>query len=536
MKKCIRRMWPMWLLLVLTSALFSGISVVFAMYLSWLLDHAMPEEKELFPQMIWLGIAVLTASLVSYLMCLVFEQFVKNKALYRMRSRLFERIFSQNIWDYQKMSTAEYLSQMTNDIKILEENYITPLMNVIGGIVSILVSLGLILYYAPMVAVVILICVVLLMMVPALLGSVLQKKQKIYSEQSAIFTNRTKDLFSGYEVLASAGCKKEGGQEFAAENKCYMNKRLGADGWAAANRAISQILGLGVQSAVMITCIWYIMQGKMSVGILMMMVQIMNLFIYPLTGVIGAIPQMKGTAPVWAKLDAYVAEDAEKENLQFEKSVSLRNLSFSYDEKETILEDINLNLEKGKKYVIVGPSGCGKSTLLKVISGYFENYEGSIWIDGKELNPGRVGKLFSLCAFIHQNIFLFDKTIKENICLYKEDETVKMTEVLKRSGVAKFAGENSLLEQEVGENGLHLSGGQKQRIAIARAFYQSKPIILLDEGTSALDMQTAYEIENDLLRDTSLTLVTVTHHPNEKLMQQYDQIIRMDKGRIIAIE
>lgn len=523
----------MWMILIFTSALFSGISVLFAMYLSWLLDNAMPEKSELFSKMIFFGVAVLIGSLVSYLIHLLAEQAIKNKALNVIRNRLFEKIFSQNIVDFQKRNTAEYLSQLTNDINILEENYIVPLMNVIGGIVNIVVSLCLILFYAPMVVIVVLVCVVVVMAVPATMSGVLQKKQKVYSEQSAVFTNRTKDLLYGYEVIASAGYKDKAKGEYTAENRYYTKKRFGSDGWGAVNQAVSQILGMGIQMAVMVTCVWYIMQGQMSIGILMMLVQIMNLFIYPLTGLIESIPQMRGTNSVWKKMDSYLQENSGKEDLSFLDSIILKDLSFSYAEQENTLDNINLKIEKGKKYVLIGPSGCGKSTLLKVISGYFENYKGSIWVDGKELSQNKVSKLFNLCAFIHQNVFLFDKSIEENICMYQACDNNKMKDVLRRSGAAKFVGTEMTLGQMVGENGSYLSGGQKQRIAIARAFYQKKPIILLDEGTSALDMQTAYEIEIDLLRDESVTLITVTHHPDEKLMQKYDHIIYMDKGRIV---
>lgn len=537
MKACMRRkMWSSWILLIVASALFSGISVVFAMYLSWIIDYALPEKAGLFSKMIWAGVFVLAGSLCMYLFYLINEQVIKNKILRNLRKCLFGNIYAQSIVDFQKKNTAEYLSQLTNDMKIVEENYIEPLLNVAGGAVNIVISFAVILYFAPMVALVVLISVVVIMVVPAALSRILQKKQEVYSRQSAVFTNRTKDLLSGYEEVSSVGCKEDAKREYEEENRIYTQKRLRAEGWTAASQCISQVLGMVVQTAVALTCVWYIMQGKMSVGVLMMLVQVMNLFIYPLTGVIEAIPQMRGTKPVLESMESYLGEKTDEKEWKFSKSITLSHLNFSYDGQTPILKDISLTLEKGKKYVIVGPSGCGKSTLLKLLSGYYNSYDGEILVDDKAADKQEIHGLLRLCAFIHQNVFLFDKTIKDNICMYQSCDDRRFGDVLMRSGAAKFIGSEILPEQAVGENGSKLSGGQKQRIAIARALFQDKPVILLDEGTSALDEQTAYEIEADLLKDASITLVTVTHHLNEKLRHKYDQIITIDEGKIVSME
>lgn len=537
MKACMRRkMWSSWILLIVASALFSGISVVFAMYLSWIIDYALPEKAGLFSKMIWAGVFVLAGSLCMYLFYLINEQVIKNKILRNLRKCLFGNIYAQSIVDFQKKNTAEYLSQLTNDMKIVEENYIEPLLNVAGGAVNIVISFAVILYFAPMVALVVLISVVVIMVVPAALSRILQKKQEVYSRQSAVFTNRTKDLLSGYEEVSSVGCKEDAKREYEEENRIYTQKRLRAEGWTAASQCISQVLGMVVQTAVALTCVWYIMQGKMSVGVLMMLVQVMNLFIYPLTGVIEAIPQMRGTKPVLKNMESYLGEKTDEKEWKFSKSITLSHLNFSYDGQTPILKDISLTLEKGKKYVIVGPSGCGKSTLLKLLSGYYNSYDGEILVDDKAVDKQEIHGLLRLCAFIHQNVFLFDKTIKDNICMYQSCDDRRFGDVLMRSGAAKFIGSEILPEQAVGENGSKLSGGQKQRIAIARALFQDKPVILLDEGTSALDEQTAYEIEADLLKDASITLVTVTHHLNEKLRHKYDQIITIDEGKIVSME
>ena len=139
-----------------------------------------------------------------------------------------------------------------------------------------------------------------------------------------------------------------------------------------------------------------------------------------------------------------------------------------------------------------------------------------------------------MIAMIHQNVYMFDKSIKDNICLFKDFTEANINAALESSGADKFI--NNIedgLNYLVGENGCNLSGGQRQRIAIARALIQKTPILILDEGTSAIDMQTAYDIESKLLNIEDLTLINITHKMSEELLGLYNEIIYMENGLII---
>ena len=183
--------------------------------------------------------------------------------------------------------------------------------------------------------------------------------------------------------------------------------------------------------------------------------------------------------------------------------------------------------------MIMGQSGCGKSTLIKLLLGHFENYNGEIFYDGQELRTLNSDKITSLSAVIHQNVYLFNETIRQNILLHEQFSDHELVEALEKSGVAMFADDKENgLEHVVGENGTTLSGGQKQRITVARALIRHAPLLILDEGTSALDKETACEIEHRLLDDKEITLLTITHNPNSDLMGKYNEIYYMENGRL----
>lgn len=212
-------------------------------------------------------------------------------------------------------------------------------------------------------------------------------------------------------------------------------------------------------------------------------------------------------------------------------TISLRNVSFAYpgDEKK-VLVDINLDIQKGKKYLIVGESGGGKTTLINVLCGNFTPQNGEILVDGK-IHMKTSTFLKNLTAVVWQNIFLFNESIAENIMMGDENNE-KLDIIINKACIDDLIMEKGK-DYFVGSNGDLLSGGQKQRIAIARALYAQKEILALDEGTSALDPKTAKEIEKDILQKKGLTVISICHHVNPEMQKLYDVTWEVKEGKIL---
>ena len=196
-----------------------------------------------------------------------------------------------------------------------------------------------------------------------------------------------------------------------------------------------------------------------------------------------------------------------------------------------MLECLDLTLRKNEKVVLIGPSGCGKSTLIKLLSGKYADYTGAIRYDGTELHDLDNRKLRGLVTVIHQNTFLFNDTLRFNICLGEEFSEEELRRALALSGVDRFLPAGGL-DGSCGENGAHLSGGQRQRIALARALIRGVKVLILDEGVSAIDVAAANEIEGELLDMEELTLLTITHRIRDGLVERYDRVLEMESGML----
>ena len=172
-----------------------------------------------------------------------------------------------------------------------------------------------------------------------------------------------------------------------------------------------------------------------------------------------------------------------------------------------------------------GPSGCGKSTLLKLLLGWLPDYSGAIRFDGKDARNFTPKQLQQQMSYIEQNVFLFHTTIRDNITL---GETFPAEQIEKALRDSALAGDLSSmpegLDTVVGEGGSQLSGGQKQRVAIARALIHRRSILLVDEGTSALDQKNADIVETSPLATPELTPILVSHHLAPERKQQFTHV------------
>jgi ABC-type multidrug transport system fused ATPase/permease subunit len=253
--------------------------------------------------------------------------------------------------------------------------------------------------------------------------------------------------------------------------------------------------------------------------------------------VMDGMPKVKGIRPVLNRLEAMTDyEDTAFTgtlNPTFDKDIRLNNVTFSYDENMSVLKGLSLELQKNKKYAVVGHSGSGKSTLIKLLTGTYAGFDGDIRYDGEDIRSLDVKKLRSMISVIHQNVYMFSASIRDNIILHRSVSGIDLNNSLEQSGVNLFLNDvQGGLDSFAGENGNMLSGGQRQRIAVARALIQKSPILILDEGTAAIDKQTAYAIESGLLGLDDLTLITITHNLRPELLSQYDQIIFMQDGKV----
>ena len=224
--------------------------------------------------------------------------------------------------------------------------------------------------------------------------------------------------------------------------------------------------------------------------------------------------------------------------IDFKKNIIFKNVKFLFNEnknKKLIFENLNLNIKKNTSTAIIGESGSGKSTLLNLFLGFFNPSSGEILIDGKNLKNINNGWLNNI-GYVSQLTTIIDDTIKRNIAFGQNDNEIdkeKLREAIQKSNLSKFInnlprGINTIL----GEKGIKISGGQRQRITIARALYYNPSIIIFDEATNALDVETENIIINEILKlKKDKTVIFVTHRTNN--LNKFDIVYQVKNHRLI---
>ncbi len=475
--------------------------------------------------------------LTEYLDGLVMSSYIKNTVNY-LRTDIFSKIINKDIKDFSLDNSGKYISILYNDIKIIEDSFFNNLFQIISCIISFAISLVVLFSISPTIVIFIAIFGVLGFVIPNSLSKKLVVQKNNYSQNLEQVTSITKDLFSGFEVIKGFNISNKIKEIFNTASTNVETSKKEYSILESVIRGFSSSFSVTIYLGVLLLGCYLMYKENISVGTAIIIIQLSTHIVGPVKMSISLINQVRSVTLIANKIEDILgssSDDLENISLDnFKNNIIINNLDFSYNKEKKALDNINLTLEKNKKYAIVGESGSGKSTLIKLLMRYYNDYSGSILIDNNDLKSIYSSDLYKNISMIQQNVFMFDDSIKENIRLYSNHDDDDILKSCERAGLSKLI--NNLpngIDSLVGENGNKLSGGEKQRIAIARALINNTQILILDESTSALDNETAYNLENSLLDLKDLTLVTVTHKLIKNILNKYDEIIVMKNGSVV---
>ena len=360
-------------------------------------------------------------------------------------------------------------------------------------------------------------------------------------EEYGRMSSTLREALVGIETLKALGAERFAEGRFARHNSSYRDRmvevgRLRAIVWptltALTNLALLVVYWLGGLG---------IVEETVSVGDLIALAMYVSMISWPISS-LGLFVVVAETARVAASrvfeiLDAEVkvkeAPDAKPLNIE-RGEVVFEDVWFSYDGKTWVLRGLNLKVKPGEFVAITGPPGSGKSTLALLLLRFFDPQRGRILIDGVDIRKVTLDSLRRQVVVVHQDIYLFPDTIRNNIAYAKPDASPE--EVVKAAKLARIHDFVSSLPEgydtPVGERGVTLSGGQRQRMALARALLANPRIILLDDTTSEVDAETEKAIWDALTRFfKGKTLIVITQRPST--MALADRIVVIEDGRVV---
>lgn len=494
-----------------------------------------------FQNFLFVASGVVIASALLYFIDALAQKRFQVRYEEALRNDLYDGVMRQSIVQFNEKDSSAQMSYIKSHASMIANNLAGPVFILIGyGLMGIVV-LFIMLYYSPLIVFISIACAVFSTIPPLFFNRRLSDNLMEKLKKDAAMTFQLKESLNGHETVT------------AFETIRYIRKRFFQSSRDMANTEYKTQISISLmqnvaQVAQKIT--WFLAflfaggmaaRGEITLGTMMMFITLFGEFNSCVTLFAQTVPILLSTRPdireVLKIIDNKGAALTGERIPSFETMIRVRDLSFRYSDEIPVIDGLNLTIRKNEKIALIGASGSGKSTLVKLLSGYYAAYTGEIYYDDVEQHEINSQTLRNLVTVIHQNMFIFNDSIRFNICMGESFSDKELHNALLLSGVDRFLTDvPGGLDGACGENGSLLSGGQRQRIALARALIRGIHFLIIDEGVSAVDVDTANEIEQELLNSTDLTLLTITHRIKDGLIGQYDRVLLMEDGKLIPCQ
>lgn len=457
-----------------------------------------------------------------------------------MRQKLFDHIQKLSFRFFDNNKTGHLISRLTNDLMEIgeiahhgPEDLFIAVMTLVGAFSFMMMinwKLALLTFFV----------------IPFLLWLALYFNKKMTGTFRRLFSDVAdfnaciENNVGGIRVVQAFGNEKFEKDQFAVNNARFRTTKLMAYKIMALNSSISYMLMRLVTLFVLICGTWFVLQGELTYGGFIGFVLLTNIFFRPIEKINAVIESYpKGIAGfkryvefLETEPDIVDSKDA-IEVKHVHGDIHYNNITFGYENKEPILNDISLKIHAGETVAFVGPSGAGKTTLCSLLPRFYEQESGSIQIDGIDTKEMTLSSLRKQIGIVQQDVFLFSGTIRENIAYGNlQASEAAIWQAVKRAQLEDLIySQPDGLDTVIGERGVKLSGGQKQRLAIARMFLKNPPILILDEATSALDTETELAIQKSLAElAVGRTTLVIAHRL--ATIKNADRIVVVNKDGI----
>ncbi|EOU1464636.1 ABC transporter ATP-binding protein [Clostridium perfringens] len=488
---------------------------------------------------IFLGLSLLRG-ILGYIKEFLFDKFSLNVSK-EIRMDLFKKIQSFEFSFFDSTNTGELMSRIGEDVDIVWETISYGLRLLIEGIILFIISVTIMMSMSPSLTI---ICLVILLPVGVLAILVNKKFHRNYSKISdkvADINLMAQQDIAGIRLVKAFAREKYETEKFLKVNKDYYDLNITQARILSNFLPVIDLLTNLTPVAMIIYGGYLVIKGNITMGTLLAFSSyILNLSfcVKNIGGLVNMMSQNRASMDKIFNILKRKPQITSMENSynpdKVKGEIEFKNVSFRYNEEE-VLKKINLKIPAGSTVAIMGETGCGKSSILSLIGRHYDVSSGEVLIDGVNVKKWDLDKLRENMAVVFQDTFLFSDSIKDNIDFGGNKSEDEIIEAAKDSCAYDFIKEMPEgFKTEVGERGLGLSGGQKQRLAIARALVRKTPILILDDATSALDMETEFNVLKNLSKKQDKATTFIIAHRISGVKDS-DIILFMKDGEIVEM-
>lgn len=534
--------WKLFAATLGSAVLMSGLDLIYPMFIQQLIDEYFPAKN------LNMMIRISVVLLVIYVLRFIFQYIVHYwghvvgiRMETDMRSDLFTHLQKLSFKFFDNNKVGYLMSRVINDLNNISElahhgpeDLLISSMLLIGSLI-ILINMHW------QLALVTFALIPIMFFFSKKLGEKMYHAFKVIREKMAEVNTIVEDSLSGIRVVKSFTNEDYENEKFCEGNHNYRRSRE----WAMKNMAqfhsgMNFFINL-IRLSTLTAGGYFIYNGSLTSGQMIAFLFYVDMFMKPIRRLVNFNEQLQRGMSGFSRfkelleIDPEIIDSPEAQELKDVKGlIKYEGVSFSYENQEKVLTNVDIKIKPGKTVAFVGPSGAGKSTLTKLLPRFYEIDSGRLSIDGIDIKDVTLESLRRNIGIVQQDVFLFNGTVRENIAYGTANaSTGEIEEAAKKANAHEFILNLSEgYDTDIGERGVKLSGGQKQRVSIARSFLKNPPILILDEATSSLDNRSEKIIQESLekLAEGRTTLV-IAHRLSTVI--NADQIIVLTENGIV---
>lgn len=457
----------------------------------------------------------------------VSNQKLIQKILHDIRSDLTDYNGRKSLLSIYRSNPEAHISTYTNELEILEKQYLEQIISITNDILVFIFASVISLFLQPSYTLVMVLLSLIPLVYPWLTKNSLQDTRGLTVKSKEDYFNSLSDFYFGLKTVKLFSATSAFMELLKSKSKSVKDSNIAYSRKANSVEAVSYAITMFVNQGAWVVGGFFVLKGKISLGEFIALRQLVMYITYPITNMKHSYTDILSSQQLVSELIKTINQASiNGSTINSGKINTIELINFSIiNENKTILKNIDLKFEVGKKYLIIGKSGSGKSSLLNALIGLIPdgfNTTGNILVDGQDFTGKELD--YSSVAYVEQKTFIFDKPAIDNLTMYKDYDSSLVYEVLKKVSL-----ESINLEGTIKNN---LSGGQERRLDFARALLANKEILLLDEVTSSLDKENRLRIEELVSTLQNKMIICIAHEPSNNFISMFDEVLTIDEGML----
>jgi len=524
------------LLLALSVSIIGVLNISLAFFLKMFTDIALGELEQSLVYTGVVAVSVLVGGGLFIVVSSVIGQYITGRIERETRIELMEVILSRSLIDISKQHTGELLTKLTIDVQAVSGSFVLIVQRLFGNVVMAVMAIAAMFAMNWKMTLIMLVLTPIMMAVMAVLSAPMKKASTIDKENEEVNRSIMQEDLSRIMLIKAYFMQDK---VIRKVHSAYA-KKLRSGVRVGFFEGMITFSGASISMIMFMVCLGigahFVMIGETSFGNLVAIIQLLNFVVMPVADFAGAVSLLSQAVASAERIGEICELPAEKKFMVGKPVMATKlvaeNISFSYkeDDSDKVFEGISASFEKGKITAIAGRSGCGKSTLLKLLIGLYEPHDGKITLNHEK---GCITDIMPQVAYVPPVDYLFSGTVTENIIMSENRE--RKSEVREAAAGANILDFIESLPEGfatlIGESGGTVSSGQAQRLAIARAIYKKSPIVVFDEPTANLDVESIEKFQNSVRRIAADKIcIIVTHDTNT--LDICDKVYLLADGKI----